>query len=133
MNLVKISASGFLLLTSLAVLFQFALAFGAPWGEYAMGGKYPGTFPMEMRIAAIIQGLMLIFMAIVVLSRAGLALSKLHNFSRKAVWVVAVYCIIGLFLNIITPSDKERMLWAPILFLNVVFSLVVALNKNHRN
>ena len=27
------------------IAFQFALALGAPWGAYAMGGAFPGRYP----------------------------------------------------------------------------------------
>ena len=36
----------------ITVLFQFALALGAAWGKYAMGGKYPGKYPPKMRMLA---------------------------------------------------------------------------------
>jgi hypothetical protein len=40
----------------LTVLFQLALACGAPWGHLAMGGgKYPGVFPVPLRIAAVVS------------------------------------------------------------------------------
>ena len=32
----------FLVLTAIGALFQLALALGAPWGAYTLGGKYPG-------------------------------------------------------------------------------------------
>lgn len=32
--------------------FQLALALGAPWGTYVMGGTFPGSFPPAMRAAA---------------------------------------------------------------------------------
>lgn len=32
----------FALVTLITVLFQFALAAGMPWGNLAMGGRYPG-------------------------------------------------------------------------------------------
>lgn len=39
------------------VAFQIAIALGAPWGEYAMGGATPGRFPPPMRVAAVVQAL----------------------------------------------------------------------------
>lgn len=47
-------------LIAFVVLFQFALALGVPWGEMALGGKYPGRLPSRMRIAALIQVVVLI-------------------------------------------------------------------------
>jgi hypothetical protein len=54
------------------VAFQVALAAGAPWGAYAMGGAFPGTFPVTLRIAALAQAVLIAGMAAVVLSLAGL-------------------------------------------------------------
>ena len=36
------------------IAFQLALAFGAPWGSYAMGGAFPGRMPPRMRVAAVV-------------------------------------------------------------------------------
>lgn len=42
-------------ISSVVVAFQIALAAGAPWGEYAMGGAVPGQFPPALRITALIR------------------------------------------------------------------------------
>lgn len=57
------------------VSFQVALAAGAPWGAYAMGGAFQGQFPPTLRIAALVQAALIAGMAAVVLSRAGLILA----------------------------------------------------------
>lgn len=36
------------------VAFQVALAAGAPWGAYAMGGMFLGQFPFALRMAALV-------------------------------------------------------------------------------
>ncbi len=41
--------------TAGAVAFQLALSAGVPWGEYAMGGAYPGQYPPGLRVAALLQ------------------------------------------------------------------------------
>lgn len=43
----------FLIAAAGSIAFQLALALGAPWGEYAMGGRYPGRFPPGLRLAAV--------------------------------------------------------------------------------
>ena len=45
------------------VAFQIALAVGVPWGDYAMGGAFPGQFPPALRIAALVQALLLVVLA----------------------------------------------------------------------
>lgn len=118
----------FTLLTSVVVLFQLALALGAPWGEWAMGGKFPGKYPPQLRIAALVQMGLLIFCGAVVISRAGLAWVEYAHVSRYAIWFVVVLFIISAILNNITPSKKERMLWGPVTIVLVICSFVVALD-----
>ena len=98
----------------LVIAFQFGLMLGAPWGEMAMGGKYPGKFPPAMRAAASIQIFILALFAGVVLSRAGLMFANYSQLSQWAIWIVVVFSLIGAIMNIITPSKKERLLWAPV-------------------
>ena len=108
--------------------FQLALAAGAPWGTYAMGGAFPGRFPPWLRVAAVVQAIVVTGMAAVVLSRAGLlALDFPH--ARRLTWVVVAVGAIGLVLNVITPSAGERAIWVPVAFLLLASSLVVAIER----
>lgn len=111
-----------------AVLFQLAMALGAPWGEYAMGGKYPGKFPTKIRVAAVFQLLILVAFGIISLIRSGLIDSSLHEFSTKAIWFVVGFFVLGTIMNLITPSKKERNIWAPITFILLLSSLSIALS-----
>lgn len=118
------------LFTSGVVLFQLALAAGAPWGEWAMGGAYPGQFPPPLRVAAVVQAALLVGMALVVLTRAGLFTPRWARHARWLIWLVVAYSVIGLILNLITPSAGERALWAPVVFVLLVSSAIVASSKN---
>ena len=95
------------------VAFQIALAAGAPWGEFAMGGAFPGQFPPALRVGALIQAGLLGGMALVVLARAGLILASWRRVSRWLVWFVVAFAALSLALNLITPSAGERAIWAP--------------------
>lgn len=118
----------FAFLTLIVFLFQIALAAGMPWGHLAMGGRYPGKFPPNMRVGAVIQGALLAFLGVIVLSRADVAFPGLSNLSNILVWVAFAISGISLVLNLITQSKWERVLWAPVGFLMTVSSLVVALS-----
>jgi len=120
------SAYIFGFLTVVVMVFQMALALGAPWGEMAMGGKFPGRLPPMLRIGAIVQILLLAFAALVVLTRAGLVLGSYFELSRSAIWFVVALCAVSAILNTITPSKKERMLWSPVTIILVVCAIVVA-------
>jgi hypothetical protein len=109
------------------VAFQIALALGAPWGGYAMGGKYPGRLPSRMRVGAVVQGLLLGLMAVVVLSRAGLAVSQWAQAFVWLTWIVVGLSGISLVLNAITPSAGERLIWVPVALVLLAASLTVAL------
>jgi hypothetical protein len=112
------------------IVFQIALAAGAPWGAYAMGGAYPGQFSPEMRVAAVVQGVILALLALVVLSRAEISLPKWSRVSRWLIWVVVAFSALSLVLNLITPSAIERAIWAPIGFVMLFCSVVVAVRKS---
>ena len=126
MNIRRIAGYVFVIIAAAVFAFQIALAFGAPWGSYAMGGAYPGQFPPQLRIASLVQALLWVFFACVVLSRTGIALPGWVRASRWLVWIVVALTGISLLLNLITPSAGERMLWAPVAFVMLVCSLLVA-------
>ena len=113
-------------LTVIVMLFQIALALGAPWGEMAMGGKFPGRFSPMLRISAIVQMLLLAFAALIMLTRAGLILDEYFDLSKSAVWFVVALCVVSAILNTITTSKKERILWSPVTIILAVCAVVVA-------
>ena len=121
------AAFAFAGLTAVVMAFQLALAAGAPWGAYAMGGKFPGVFPPQMRIAALVQTALLAAIAGVVLARAGLALPAWETTSGWLIWGVVAFSAVGVVLNLITPSRMERLIWAPVAVLLLLSSLRVAL------
>jgi len=53
MQISKLAAIIHTVLMALVILFQIALALGAPWGQYAMGGSFPGVYPVAMRITTV--------------------------------------------------------------------------------
>lgn len=124
-----LAAKAFCGLVALVMLFQLALAAGVPWGAYAMGGAFPGAFPPPMRVAALVQAVLLAAVGAVVLARAGLALPRWSRASRGLVWMVVAFLGVGVILNLITPSGMERAIWAPVAILLFALSLRVALSR----
>lgn len=124
-----LAAKAFCGLVALVILFQLALAAGVPWGAYAMGGAFPGAFPPPMRVAALVQAVILAAVGAVVLARAGLALPRWGRASRGLAWVVVAFLGVGVILNLITPSGMERAIWAPVAILLFALSLRVALSR----
>ena len=119
-------AIAFAVLVSGVILFQLALAAGAPWGSVAMGGRYPGQFPPELRVAAVVQALVLAGLGLVVLARAEMILPRWHGFSRKAIWGVVAFSAVSTLLNLATPSAWERLIWGPVAVALLACSVLVA-------
>lgn len=113
----------FAILSLVNVLFQLALAFGAPWGALAMGGRFAGRFPPWLRIAAVVQAGMIAFFAFVVLGRAEVVSPPPP---AGLFWMVVCFTAVTAVLNLITPSIPERRLWGPVALVMLVCVIRVA-------
>lgn len=127
MNVTVIAALVFALVAGGVVAFQLALALGAPWGRYAMGGAFPGRFPPPMRVAAVIQAILIAFLAVAVLSAAGLVMPDLAAAAPWLVWVAVLVSALAVVLNAISRSAGERRIWVPVATVLLISSLMVAL------
>ncbi|TLM98324.1 MAG: hypothetical protein FDZ75_02615 [Actinobacteria bacterium] len=126
MRVVRGAAIAYSAVTAAVVAFQLALAAGVPWGAYAMGGAFPGAFPPALRIAAVVQAILLGAVALVVLARAGVAMCTWERASARLIWAVVALSSVGLVLNLITQSVGERAIWAPVAAVQLGCVLVVA-------
>jgi len=124
----KQAAQLYACLTLIVVLFQFALAFGAPWGSLAMGGKFPGRYPKKMRIACLPLIALLTSWAILVAMRAGLIAAEVGSTLTILVWIVVALNTAGAVMNLITPSKWERIIWGPVTLAMLFCSVTVALS-----
>lgn len=133
MHIRRVAAIVYAVVSFGVVAFQIALAAGAPWGAYAMGGAFPGQFPPALRVAAVIQAALLVGMAAVVLSRAGVALPAWSRAARWLVWIVVAFAAVSFILNLVTPSAGERAIWAPTALLLLISSATVAFSGSARS
>ena len=129
MSIRRMAAIGYAVISAGVAAFQIALAAGAPWGAYAMGGVSPGHYSPALRVAAVVQAALVMLMAGVVLSRAGVALPAWSRTSRWLVWLVVAVGAVSLVLNLATPSAGERLVWAPVAFLLLACSVLVATER----
>ena len=111
------------------IAFQLALAAGMPWGAYARGGTFPGAFPPAMRLAAVVQAILLGLTAAILLSCAGVALTRWSRVAKSIAWVIACLMAVSVVLNAITPSSVERAVWVPVTLVMLLCSLTVALRR----
>ena len=129
MNIIRGAALLYASVSVGVVAFQIALAAGVPWGEYAMGGAFPGRFPPALRIAALVQAMLLVALAAIVMARAGLILNGRLRRAHWLVWIVVAFAAVGLVLNVITQSGGERAIWAPVTLLLLLSSMIVAIKS----
>ena len=127
MDIRALAAIAFAATTAMVVNFQAALALGAPWGAYAMGGAIRGRMPTPLRVAAVVQGLLLIGVALIVLADAALLSVGLVNEWPWLAWIPVAVSAIAVVLNGSTRSRGERRIWLPVSLVLLVSSLAVAL------
>jgi hypothetical protein len=132
MATVRLAARLHAIVSAGVIVFQLALAGGAPWGSYAMGGAYPGQFPPPLRIAAVIQAALIAALTLVVQARAGLGFARLARLSRQLIWVAVAFAAVSLVLNLITPSSGERAIWSPVALALLLSSTAVAVAGGKR-
>jgi hypothetical protein len=129
MNLQTVASIVFAVATAGVILFQAALAAGAPWGAYAMGGAFPGRLPPRMRVAAAIQGIILAVVAMVVLASAGVIELALVASMSWLIWAVVALCVVAVIANAASRSAGERRVWLPVSLVLLASSLIVALGS----
>jgi hypothetical protein len=125
--ILSISVLIFILLIGIVIIFQASLAAGMPWGAASMGGKFPGKYPPKMRVVALINILILIFIGLIGLIRVNIIFPQIMPLAKPAMWVVVSFFVIGTVLNIITPSKIERI-WAPVAAAQTIASINIALS-----
>lgn len=127
LDIAGLAAIVFVVMTLGVAAFQVALMLGAPWGEYAMGGAHPGTYPVRMRVAAGVQAIVLLLIALSVLSAAGVVAAPWGETPAWVSWGVVALLVVGLVLNLVTPSARERRVWAPVVTVMLLCCVIVAL------
>ena len=116
----------FIVLSFFTIGFQVALVFGAPWGEWTMGGRAHGVLTGGWRWVPVLSILILLAFIAIVAARSELALPGLRGWSNSLIWVVVAYSALGCVANAATPSARERRLWLPVVALLLGSSLIVA-------
>ena len=123
----RVLAVVYALATGVVVLFQLGLVAGKAWGEYTMGGRYPGRLPAVMRLAALVQAVVLAVLAAIVLDAAGLLGLDWTAQTEWLPFVPVAVSALSLVLNASSRSEPERRTWTPVAIVLLVSSLAVAI------
>jgi len=108
--------AAFLAVVLLAVVavFQLALAFGAPLGKAAWGGRHEGVLPTPLRVASGLAGsLVYPLIALYVLASANLIDLDWLPTGATGMWVLTGFFTLGTLANLASRSKIERV-WAPV-------------------
>ena len=129
MNIVVIAALIQAVIALRAAIFQIALVAGAPLGEYTMGGQHPGKLPGQFRVTAAVSAVIMVAQSGHYLAQAGILNPALSPGQNAIVnWFWFGFAVLGLIVNSISRSKKERNTWVPVLLVSAICTLLVALN-----
>jgi hypothetical protein len=117
----------FAALLALLVVFQLALAVGAPWGAFAWGGQHPGALPTRYRIGSIITMGVYALFALIALDRGGVVDLMPNAVSAVAMWVVFGILALGVVMNAASRSRRERFTMTPVALILAVLAFFIAL------
>ncbi|HEX6868865.1 MAG TPA: hypothetical protein VF119_08660, partial [Candidatus Limnocylindrales bacterium] len=124
-----VAAVGFAAVALGVVAFQVALALGAPWGAYAMGGAFPGRYTTPLRLVALAQAIAVAFLALVVLGFGGVIDLPFVDAFPWLAWVPVAFSALAVVLNAISRSAGERGIWVPVSVVLLATSLIVAVSS----
>jgi hypothetical protein len=112
------------------VVFQIALALGAPLGYAAWGGRNPGVLPMPLRIASGVVALVIYPLIILaVLASAGLIGADWLPIDRTALmWGLAGFLALGALANFASRSPRERV-WGPVALAVAICCAIIAMGS----
>lgn len=105
-------------------LFQVALIAGKPWGEYAWGG-YHKVLTKKLKIASAFSILIYFFIILIVLNYVGISSLLGESFADTAMKIITGYFFVGIFLNAISRSKKERTVMVPATLILFASSLLL--------
>jgi hypothetical protein len=108
------------------VCFQLLLAAGRPLGHYAWGGANRVLTP-PLRIASVVAIVIYVLAGLIILEAANITdLVASADLPRTAAWVLAAFFALGVVMNAISRSTKERRMALVALVLSALH-VVVAL------
>lgn len=105
------------------VCFQLLLAAGLPLGHYAWGGAHR-VLPRPLRIGSVVATVIYSLAAVIILDAANVLDLIASDLTRVAVTVLAVFFGIGVVMNAISRSKKERRMAFVALSLSILCGVV---------
>lgn len=110
------------------LLFQVLLIMGLPLARYAWGGTHD-VLPKNLRIASASSiALYIVFIAFILSKASIIDLVGNAQAVDIGMWVFTVYFFLGIIMNAISRSKKERIVMTPVAAVLAVLFLLVSLS-----
>ena len=115
-------------LLAVVIVMSILLICGLPLGEFSMGGRFGKIWSPKIRLLGVTQLLTQMFALYIILA-AGTGIPYFVNYTvtRVICFVFAVFFFANTFLNIISPSKKEKFVMTPMSLISAVCFLVVGI------
>ena len=115
-------------LLAVVIVLSILLICGLPLGEFSMGGRFGKIWPPKIKLLGVTQLLTQMFALYIILA-AGTGIPYFINYTvtRVICFVFAVFFFGNTFLNIVSPSKKEKFVMTPMSLISAVCFLVVGI------
>lgn len=126
MDNIKIAAFLIVLISALMIIFQITLALGAPFGNFAWGGKYK-KLPRNLRVGSFVSSILFLIVAVFSLEKA-----KIINFIGSelivsiTIWIYVLVFGLSTLANLLSKSKLEKRIMTPVAFSLVVLLIVIS-------
>ena len=110
------------------IVMSILLICGLPLGEFSMGGRFGKVWPPKVRLIGVSQLLTQAFALYIILA-GGTIVPYFINITvtRVICYVFAVFFFGNTFMNIISPSKKEKYVMTPMSLAAAVCFLITAI------
>ena len=115
-------------LLAVVIIMSILLICGLPLGEFSMGGRFGKVWPPKIRLIGVTQLLTQAFALYIILA-GGTIVPYFVNITvtRVICYVFAVFFFGNTFMNIISPSKKEKYVMTPMSLAAAVCFLITAI------
>ncbi len=114
-------------LIGVVMVFQLALALGAPAGAASWGGSHPGVLPTRLRVASGIVAVFFYPVVAIELLNAGGVIEVGWDIGPLWIWLLSGLFALGALANLASKSRIEK-LWAPVSLAIAICCAVIAIN-----
>ena len=115
-------------LLAVVIVMSILLICGLPLGEFSMGGRFGKVWPPKIRIIGISQLLTQIFALYIILAAGSIVPYFINYTATKVIcFIFAAFFFGNTFLNIISPSKKEKLVMTPMSLISAVCFIITAI------